>query len=83
MTNTQAMKGEEDPTRSNSKIDLISAASNGDEQGVKKLLWTADPNVKDQVSQRTALHYTIWRGHRSVFSELIENVSLNVLDRLG
>lgn len=81
--NTQVIQDMEDPTHSDSEMDLILAASNGDELRVKKLLQTRDPNSQDEVSKRTALHYAIWRGHYGIFSELIGHAHLDIGDKLG
>jgi ankyrin repeat protein len=82
-SNAEAMKGEHGQAHSDSEISpLISAASTGDEKTVNELLPTVDPNVKEPVSRRTALHYAIWRGYHGVFSKLIEKVDPDVPDGL-
>ncbi|KAF9771026.1 hypothetical protein IL306_011349 [Fusarium sp. DS 682] len=83
---TPGAKGGKDQKHSNSDIfPLILAASSGDEKAVAELLRPLIlVDVVEPVSQRTALHYAIWRGHRRVFSQLIEKkADPNAQDRLG
>jgi hypothetical protein len=85
--NAEAMKGE---GQEQSDLDIrhfISTASRGDEAALKNLLLQS-PNladVREPVSQRTALHYSIWRGHEKVVKLLIERgADVNLKDdRVG
>jgi ankyrin repeat protein len=82
-SNAQAVKGENNQAYSDSETHpLILAASRGDKMAVQVLLKTSDPNVKEPVSQRTALHYATWRRRHDVFLELIEYADPNVPDVL-
>lgn len=85
-TNSDAQAAnEEDQAHDDSEIPPLILASRPDENLGRGLLQTPgiEVEVKEPISQRTALHDAIWRGHHGLFSALIEKASLNVPDELG
>jgi ankyrin repeat protein len=57
--------------------------STGDDKAAMEFLQTVNPNVREPISQRTSLHYAIWRGYHGIFLDIIEKYITDVPDRLG
>jgi ankyrin repeat protein len=57
--------------------------SSGDDKAAMEFLQTVNHNTREPISQRTSLHYAIWRGYDDIFLGILGENNLDVPDGLG